>query len=800
MQQKRMLVQGRVSLWRFVGILMLALLVLPHAAAAQQTPPWRAAEQIQQALFGAQTALLTDADPLAKIADAEQRWQTSVAPPLRAVAPDAAAQVDQALADARAAVEHKDAAALALARGNAWAALLGGTYQATLQAVTKNHPDQAQQWLLLREYRTATRFSRPDADATLALAAWRDGTRSSDDARAAVVADLLDTYQARLNEALATVDGTSEQGFAVRGAETAGLAQGYWRILAPTYAEQRGADAKGQIDATFAALVAAVQRNDDVARTTAQQGIGEALRDFRAAPLTAQEQARRAGQLLRFLALVPVEYGRGVRNGQVTRDLEIQEAATFRDGAAAAFADIRAALEARDAAKTQQIDAVLGQLDATVRDTQRHEQVAEPSTIEADVATATTLLSELLPSEWQQHDAAGDFDVVASVLDNVEQAAAAGQYELAESARLEAYAVLETGPEARLIAFAPQMIAPLEDLFWYGQGEHKGLAQLIADHAPATQIKASRVALDEQLKVAEQALGGSSTAPAAVATNAAIIVFREGLEAVLILASLMGSMKLGEQRRFRRPIWIGAASAFGASVLTWILMRGVLQQFARYGERLEAIVSLIAIGVLLLITNWFFHKVYWTGWMANFHGQKKRILGGAAGLSLGLITLGFTSIYREGFETVLFLQALVLEAGTPTVLGGTAVGLAGTLLIGVLVFALQAKLPHKKMLIVTGVMIGAVLLVIVGNTVHVLQVVGWLPIHPIRSLQIPYWLSLWFGVFATWEGIALQFAAGAFVIGSYFLAERVQHRQRKPASGRPTARTVEGGGNANMHV
>jgi high-affinity iron transporter len=56
--------------------------------------------------------------------------------------------------------------------------------------------------------------------------------------------------------------------------------------------------------------------------------------------------------------------------------------------------------------------------------------------------------------------------------------------------------------------------------------------------------------------------------------------------------------------------------------------------------------------------------------------------------------------------------------------------------------------------------------------------VGRLPTHSIRWLSIPYWLSLWFGVFATSEGL-LQFAAGAFVIGSYFLAEHTQHRQRR---------------------
>ncbi len=107
-----------------------------------------------------------------------------------------------------------------------------------------------------------------------------------------------------------------------------------------------------------------------------------------------------------------------------------------------------------------------------------------------------------------------------------------------------------------------------------------------------------------------------------------------------------------------------------------------------------------------------------------------------------------------------------------------------------MVFALQARLPYKKMLIVTGVMIGGVLLVMVGNTVHVLQVVGWMPIHPIRSLTLPYWTGLWFGLFATWEGILLQVAAGVFVIGSYVLAERLQHRSERSRQSQPTLSKV----------
>jgi high-affinity iron transporter len=99
--------------------------------------------------------------------------------------------------------------------------------------------------------------------------------------------------------------------------------------------------------------------------------------------------------------------------------------------------------------------------------------------------------------------------------------------------------------------------------------------------------------------------------------------------------------------------------------------------------------------------------------------------------------------------------------------------------VGWFTFKLQSRLPYKRMLVVTGVLIGAVLLVMVGNTAHVMQVVGWLPIHPLRWLTFPYWSGLWFGLYPTWEGIGLQAAAALFVGGSYFLAEQVQKR---PAS------------------
>ncbi len=763
----------RVLAWLFITCWL--AIAPPGSARAEGDAGWQIADAVHTTIQQAQVALFSGEQTAAAdaVARAMEIYQVQLAPLVRDHAADASRAANDALIAATDAVRRNDAPAFASASGSLWTALLRIGYDETLAALRQGNTDTARHWLLLREFRTASRFVRPNTDATRALDDARAGKLTMADALAIVRTNLLDTYQSRLNESLRDLAQADTRQLVAARAEQAARANGYFAILAPFYQEQRGAAALAEIQRVFAALHDAGCAGQPVAALL--PAVDAALKGFRAAPLSPEEQTRRAGQLLRFLSLVPVEYERGVKDGRVTIDLEIQEAITFRDGAGAAFADLRSLLDARDAARTEQIAAQLTALEQTLAAARAKTSVASAADIQASVDRLAILLKDVMPAEWQQRNSAADFDVIGSSLDQMEAAVVAGQYELAESARLEAYAILESGPEAKLVVFAPQYKPVLESLFWYGSDGQRGLAYLIEQHAPATQIKAARAMLDTTLVDAQKALAGNN-APISVASNGAIIVFREGLEAVLILASLMGSLKVGAQRKYRAPLWWGAGLAFIASVLTWMLAQGVLRSLARYGERLEAIVSLIAIGVLLLITNWFFHKVYWTGWMANFHAQKRRILGGGAGLILGLVALGFTSIYREGFETVLFLQALVLESSPGVVLGGIAAGLACTFAVGFLVFVLQARLPHKKMLIVTGLMIGAVLLQMVGKTVNVMQVLGWLPLHPIRWLPLPYWTGLWFGLFATWEGIGLQIAAGAFVIGSYVLAERMQRR------------------------
>ena len=127
------------------------------------------------------------------------------------------------------------------------------------------------------------------------------------------------------------------------------------------------------------------------------------------------------------------------------------------------------------------------------------------------------------------------------------------------------------------------------------------------------------------------------------------------------------------------------------------------------------------------------------------------------------------------------------------VLEGLALGLGLTALVAVAIFRLQKRLPYKKMLIYTGVMVGVVLLIMVGKTVRAMQGVGWLPITPL-DIDLPFWAGLWFGIFPTLEVVIAQILAALFVIGSYFAAERMRKGGRGGVSGPGRGRARGGSG------
>lgn len=778
----------------FLLLLLFALLVsfvsggtVTRAQSAKDGSPGLAGQEIRSALFDAQAALLAGKSAAAVAAVASAQGAADAIAPRFTADPAAANALTSAMTAALHAAEADDASALAVASGQAWAALMRGAYSETLAAVEANDAAAAASWLLLRDFRLTTRFDRPNADSTVAVQQLSAGNATPEQVVATIQADLLDTYQARLEAMLNDIAAVDPAQLSPTQAQAVGLANGYWPLLAPALEAQVGAAARGDADLAFSTLLSAADAQDAAAFSPAQRQAASIVQSFRAAPLSEADTARRAGQLLRYLSLIPMEYGRGVKQRLVLLDLEVQEAQAFLDGAQAAFNDLRLPLKQINPDDTAAVDAALTRLDDALVATTKRTAIADPAEISAETEDATRRLNAMFPQEWLKASGDSDFDIVESILDQMMAAAAAGEYQQAESARIEAYAIFETGPEKRLLAFTPDAAMKVERLFWEGDGATAGLYRQIADKASVESIRQSRAALDGELATA-QAVLKAGTAPAAIVFNSATIVFREGLEAILILASLLASM-IGINKRFKQPLALGALAALVVTAILFVLVQSALLSFGQYSEQIEAVVSVLAIGVLLLVMNWFFHKVYWTRWIAKHHEQRRRLLiGGVAGQALGFALLGFTSVFREGAETVLFLQALVLDAGATIVVQGVALGLLATAIVGVLTLLLQRKLPHKKMLIVTGVMIAVVLVTMVGSTVHTLQLVGWAPITPIPGTEgLPFWMGVWLGIHGTWQGIIAQLIAVVFVIGSYVLAEAQHNRERRRL---PTSATV----------
>ncbi len=269
------------------------------------------------------------------------------------------------------------------------------------------------------------------------------------------------------------------------------------------------------------------------------------------------------------------------------------------------------------------------------------------------------------------------------------------------------------------------------------------------------------------------------TSAAVKVLDIAALVFREGLECVLVLAAITAGL-MGSNQSYRRPIGVGVAVGGIATLVTWLIAITIVDALTESVSALslQAWTGLLAIVVLLIVMNWFFHKVYWTGWI-SFHNRRKRsLLQGAtapgssrARLLFGLGLLGFASLYREGFEVVLFLQTYRLQMGDLVVLYGALLGVILSGVVAVLTFVGHHRLPYKKMLIFTGVLLAAVLFLMVGEEVFEMQQAGWIGTTTISWLEwLPEWAGIWFSLFPNVEALVGQGLALTVLLGSYALA------------------------------
>ena len=300
------------------------------------------------------------------------------------------------------------------------------------------------------------------------------------------------------------------------------------------------------------------RRRIDAALESALGHIDDGLEGFRAAPLSEEEQLRRAGQLQRFLALVPIEYGRGVDDGRVTLDFEIQEAVTFRDGAAQALRRPRAPARRAERAgheaprrdpRRPRGRPRRGRPAGRGRRPRRH-----PGRDRRGARAHRLALSGPVEGGRGDRRLRRDLRHARPARGRDRRRAVRRRPSRRGSRPTPSSSSVRSSASA---GSRRDLFVEVEGLFWYGADGLPGLAQLVKRKASPAEVAETRQ--NARRGARRRGSGGRRRADLDVRSRLEHCDHRlpRGLEAVLILAALMAGM-VGAQARLRRPLLLGA--------------------------------------------------------------------------------------------------------------------------------------------------------------------------------------------------------------------------------------------------
>jgi high-affinity iron transporter len=268
------------------------------------------------------------------------------------------------------------------------------------------------------------------------------------------------------------------------------------------------------------------------------------------------------------------------------------------------------------------------------------------------------------------------------------------------------------------------------------------------------------------------------------------ILFREGVEVVLLLAILLGALSAGRASNYRKPLGLGVLGALLATALTWVLATVVLEIAPLQRELLEGVTALLAVVVLFSVSFWLVSRLEQRHWLEFMRARVASAI--AAGSAVAFAGLGFTAVYREGFETVLFYQALATFSeglGLWVALGvvTAVVALAG---VAYAILKLGKRLPVKPMLIVGSSILLLLSVTFAGNAVRSLQGADWIGVTPVDAgwARLPVFVAELTGIHPTREGLWTQgVLLAVYVLGAAWVFAVAPRRRRSPQAVRASS-------------
>jgi high-affinity iron transporter len=336
--------------------------------------------------------------------------------------------------------------------------------------------------------------------------------------------------------------------------------------------------------------------------------------------------------------------------------------------------------------------------------------------------------------------------------------------------------------EIPLRAANPELTLKAEETF-------AEIRALIRTDAPTGEVRDKVVELRGLVSDAERQLTSKGiAAPSVVFGQALIITLREGLEAVLLLAILLGYLEASKNGQYRRHILYGVGAAVVATVASVFLVDQLFSVLPFGREVLEAITALLAVAVLFYVSFWLIARLEQRRWLEFL---KARIWTAvSAGSAVSLVLIGFTSVFREGFESVLFFQALT-SFGTGLgwyIAAGVLAGAAVLVAIATAVLRYGRRLPVRTFLTVALLFVMATSVAFLGNAITALQNADVLHFTRLEGWpHLPIFLAQATGYSPTLESVVAQaLLAGVYVSGALYV---FGIRPRRERGGAPAAAT-----------
>jgi high-affinity iron transporter len=264
------------------------------------------------------------------------------------------------------------------------------------------------------------------------------------------------------------------------------------------------------------------------------------------------------------------------------------------------------------------------------------------------------------------------------------------------------------------------------------------------------------------------------------ALDAAAIILREGLEALLVVVALLAFLRRSGNSDKRGWIWVGGGLGVLASVVVAVVLQAVFTRVSagRNREVIEGATGLIAACLLFYVSYWLHSKASLHAWQGYINARTTRAL--ARGSLAGLALLSFLAVFREGAETVVFYLGMAPSIALGDLLLGLGIGAAALVVAAVLMLVVGVKLPLRPFFRIAGLLVYYLGFKFVGTGIHALQVADIVPASPFGGLPaVPF-----LGFYPTWETTLPQLALllGALVAFLYLRA-----RDRRARATLPTA-------------